>query len=393
MTTSTTAGSERLVTPQFAILMLTGSVYFFGVGGLNSLIPPYIVDELGGSETTSGVVMGSFAISALVTRAAFGRTADRHGARRIIVMGALIAAASMVILLTTTSVFGAIAARLVLGAGGAAFMTGATLLSIELAPEERRSQAAAFILISFHAGMGTGPLVAERVLDATSYATIWWLIAGLTLAAAAIGMVLHHRPGIADPNEDPAPLIHPAALGPGVVTLLGVVAFNGFLMFVPLYAREVGLDDVGIVFAIASITIVIARLFFGRVPDIIGPIPAGTYALGLTAFAAVVISLWASPTGLYVGAALVAAGLSLQSPSFMKMAVEGVSPRERGSVMATFTAFYDVAGAAVGPMLGVMIAAFGYRSAFLLTGACSAVAIVVLWLLVAPAWNQRVAVA
>lgn len=393
MTTSTTAGSERLVTPQFAILMLTGSVYFFGVGGLNSLIPPYVVDELGGSETTSGVVMGSFAISALVTRAAFGRTADRHGARRIIVMGALIAAASMVILLTTTSVFGAIAARLVLGAGGAAFMTGATLLSIELAPEERRSQAAAFILISFHAGMGTGPLVAERVLDATSYATIWWLIAGLTLAAAAIGMVLHHRPGIADPNEDPAPLIHPAALGPGVVTLLGVVAFNGFLMFVPLYAREVGLDDVGIVFAIASITIVIARLFFGRVPDIIGPIPAGTYALGLTAFAAVVISLWASPTGLYVGAALVAAGLSLQSPSFMKMAVEGVSPRERGSVMATFTAFYDVAGAAVGPMLGVMIAAFGYRSAFLLTGACSAVAIVVLWLLVAPAWNQRVAVA
>lgn len=393
MTTSTTAGGERLVTPQFAILMLTGSVYFFGVGGLNSLIPPYVVDELGGSETTSGVVMGSFAISALVTRAAFGRTADRHGARRIIVMGALIAAASMVILLTTTSVFGAIAARLVLGAGGAAFMTGATLLSIELAPEERRSQAAAFILISFHAGMGTGPLVAERVLDATSYATIWWLIAGLTLAAAAIGMVLHHRPGIADPNEDPAPLIHPAALGPGVVTLLGVVAFNGFLMFVPLYAREVGLDDVGIVFAIASITIVIARLFFGRVPDIIGPIPAGTYALGLTAFAAVVISLWASPTGLYVGAALVAAGLSLQSPSFMKMAVEGVSPRERGSVMATFTAFYDVAGAAVGPMLGVMIAAFGYRSAFLLTGACSAVAIVVLWLLVAPAWNQRVAVA
>lgn len=387
------APSQRLLTPQFAILMVTGSVYFFGIGGLNALMPPYVVDELGGTEATSGIVMGSLAISALFSRAAFGRAADRRGARRIIVLGALIAAASMILLIALSSVTGAIASRLVLGAGGAAFMTGATLLSIELAPEERRSQAAAFILISFHVGMGTGPLVAESVLEATSYTTIWWMITVLTLGAAGVAMLLDHRPGNADAGDEPAPLIHPAALGPGIVTLLGVVAFNGFLMFVPLYAREIGLDDVGLVFGISSLTIVIARLLFGRVPDIVGPIPAGTFALGLTVIAAAVIALWTAPIGLYVGAALVAGGLSLQSPSFMKMAVEGVPARERGSVMATFTAFYDIANAVVGPMLGLMIAAVGYRSAFMLTGASSAVAIIVLWLLVAPSWNRRAAIA
>ena len=61
--------------------------------------------------------------------------------------------------------------------------------------------------------------------------------------------------------------------------------------------------------------------------------------------------------------------------------------------MATFTAFYDIANAVVGPMLGLMIAAVGYRSAFMLTGASSAVAIIVLWLLVAPSWNRRAAIA
>jgi len=367
--------------------MVAASIYFVATGAVNALLPKFVVDELAGTEATAGFVMGSAAFTALATRMWFGRTADRNGARRILVMGAALGAIGFVLLATSSTLTLAVASRLVLGASGAAMVTGSTMLGIQLAPEGRRSQAAALVLVSFHAGMGLGPMGAERLLTALSYSWVWGVAAGVSLLSGGVAMLLSFRPGV--PNQEPSPMIHRNALWPGVVTLFGVFVFNGYMTFLTLYAREVGMKDAGVAFLVASATMVIIRVAFGRVPDIIGPIRAGSGALVLSVIAAVTIAVWATPTGVIVGAALVAAGLSLQSPSFIAIAVDGVSDRERGSAMATFTAFYDVAGAIVAPVLGLIVTASGYRAAFLMTAASSVVALVVLHTVVAPRWYRN----
>lgn len=383
--TSAPLGADRLMSREFATLMVTASVFFLATGAVNALLPKFVVDELGGTEATAGFVMGSAAFSALATRIWFGRTADRRGARRILVLGAGLGAVAFVLLAAASTVAGAVAARLVLGASGAAMVTGATMLGIQLAPPARRSQAVALVLVSFHAGMGLGPTFAEWLLNLRSYAWVWTVAAGFSVASGGLAMLLWFRPG--DPNAEPAPMIHRNALLPGVVTLFGVFAFNGFMTFLPLYAREVGMSDAGLAFLVASATMVLIRTALGRVPDVVGPIRAGSGALVLTVGAMIVVALWATPTGVVVGAALVAAGLSLQSPSFIAIAVDGVSDRERGSAMATFTAFYDVAGAVVGPMLGLIVTNAGYRPAFLTTAVLAAVGLIILHLVVAPRWS------
>jgi MFS family permease len=377
--------SERLMSREFATLMVTASVYFLATGAVNALLPKFVVDELGGTEATAGFVMGSAAFSALATRIWFGRTADRRGARRILVIGAGLGAAAFVMLAAASSVGGAAAARLVLGASGAAMVTGSTMLGIQLAPPKRRSQAAALVLVSFHAGMGLGPMLAERMLDSLGYSWVWFTAAGVSTVSGLLAMLLASRPG--DPDAKPSPMIHRSALLPGLVTLFGVFAFNGFMTFLPLYARAIGMEDAGIAFLVASATMVLIRTTLGRVPDIIGPIRAGSWALVVTVGAMVLVAFWATPTGLIVGAALVAAGLSLQSPSFIAIAVDGVSDRERGSAMATFTASYDVAAAIVGPTLGLIVLNAGYRPAFLTTAGAAAVGLVTLHMVVAPRWQ------
>nr|MCH9804727.1 MFS transporter [bacterium] len=144
-TTATSAplGEDRLISREFATLMVTASVFFLATGAVNALLPKFVVDELGGTEATAGFVMGSAAFSALATRIWFGRTADRRGARRILVLGAGLGAVAFVLLAAASTVAGAVAARLVLGASGAAMVTGATMLGIQLAPPARRSQAVA----------------------------------------------------------------------------------------------------------------------------------------------------------------------------------------------------------------------------------------------------------
>lgn len=371
-----------LLTREFWTLAAAASVYFLANGAFNAILPRFVVDDLGGSEATAGFVMGSMAISAMITRMWWGRISDRRGARRILAMGGAITAVAYLVLLASPTLVGAVLARMLVGAGGAAFMTGATVLSIDLAPDNRRSEAASYILIAFHVGLGIGPLAAEGLLGSHSSPRLWLALSAVAGLGGLVAMLLPHRPG--DPHAVPGPLIHPAALAPGLVTLLGVAAFNGFLTFVPLYGREVGLHDVGLVFTTASLTIVASRMLLSRVPDAVGPVRAGTGALAVTVVASVIVAVWAAPAGVFVGAVLLAAGLSLQSPSFMSIAVEGVDASERGATMATFTASFDVANALIGPTIGLIVSGVGYRPAFLASGLMSVAAIVVLHVIVAP---------
>lgn len=380
------SGPQRLLSRQFAILAASTSCFFLGIGSLNVLLPQFVVDELGGSEATAGFAMGSMAISALVTRVWFGRLADRRGARLILLIGAALAALASILLTVTDSIPVLVGTRLIFGAGQAAFFTGSTTLAIELAPAHRRSQAASYILIAVHVGMGTGPIIAVALSDRLSYDTIWILISATVVIGGGVARLLAYRPP--EPHAGPSPLVYPNAIAPGFVSLFGVFGFNGFLVFAPLYAREVGLANVGLVFAVASMTVVVVRFTLGWLPDAIGPIRAGTGALVLTMVAAGVVALWAEPAGLFIGAAMLAGGLSLQSPSFIAIAVDGVSANERGSAMATFTGFFDVANAIVGPTIGLIVTGFSYRAAFLTASAMALVGLGLLRLVVAPRWDR-----
>lgn len=375
--------SQRLLSTSFVVLMIGGSLYFAGTGILNALVPTFVVDELGGSEATAGTVMGSIALTSLLTRPLFGRIADRDGPRRILLIGTSLSVVSMaVIRLGPETVANVVASRLVLGAGMSAMFTGSTLLAVNLAPPMRQGQAASLMLVSVHAGLGLGPIVGLRMLDRAGYDAVWVLVGAASAVSALVLARLPSQPG--DPDAAPAPLIHRAALIPGVVTFFGVFAFNGFLTFASLYGREIGVQDVALLFTVASGTIVVVRLAAGHVPDRIGPVRAGTGALILTFFSTLVLAFWQEPTGAFVGAILLAGGISMQSPSFIPLALVGVPDRERGSAMATYTAFFDIAGAVIGPVIGLIVAGSGYQTAFLFAGGMSLVSLALLRLVVAP---------
>jgi len=383
---------------EFGVLMGGSMLYFGGTGILNALVPTYVVDELGGTEATAGTVMGSIAITALLSRPLFGRIADRHGSRRILLIGTMLTIASMAIIrLGPHTVATVVVSRLVLGSGMAAMFTGSALLAVVSAPQGRQGQATSIMLVSVHAGLGTGPILGLWILDRWSYDRVWVAVGLASVLSAIVSTQLGAHPG--DPDAAPAPLIHRAALLPGIVTFFGVFAFNGFLTFASLYGREVGIDDVALLFTAASGTIVVVRLVAGHVPDRIGPVRAGTGALVMTIGATVVLAFWQTPAGAFAGAVVLACGLSLQSPAFIPLALAGVPDRERGSAMATYTGFFDIAGAVVGPVIGLIVAGVSYRAAFLFTGGMAVVALVLLRVLVAPRWqastpaNGRVVVA
>lgn len=379
-------GEERLLSREFLTLAAATMLYFVGMGASNPLMPKFVVEELGGTEATAGLVMGSFAVAALFTRVGFGRLGDRRGARRLLVIGCVTSTLGLLLLLVADTVPLAIASRLFMGTAQAASMTGSTVLAIDLAPESRRGEAASYILVAFHLGLGFGPVIGEAILNASSYDTVWLVLAALALVGAAVSMLLPHRPG--DLGGPPSRWIHPSGLAPGVVAAFGVVGFVTFSTFVPLYGPEIGLQRIGFVFTVASLSIAAVRIVFASAPDRFGPVRTGSTALGLSAFGSVIVAMWSVPAGVFVAAAVLAGGMALQTPSLIPVVVEGIAPGERSSAMATFTMLMDVSIALTAPLIGLIVSGVGYRTAFLTSGATSLIALAVLGGRLAPRWRM-----
>lgn len=362
-------------------------LFFFGMGSVTPILSPFVKNELAGSDTTVGVVIGSFAVSSLVLRAWFGRLGDRRGTRLLMIVGCLVGAAGMGVQLLAASLPVVIVSRLLLGAAQAAVMTGSTTLAIDLSPVERRGEASSYILVAFHIGLGLGPVIGEFVLHHSSYDGVWLMIGLLMLGGALVATLLPRRGGA--PDAPPSPLFHPNGVMPGIVIAIGMMSFISFSSFVPLYGEELGLAGVGLVFTLASVGIALVRLLGGKLPDLLGPITSSTVALVAILGGTMVLSAWHAVPGLYLGVVVVACGGALLMPALIPLVVDGVEPQRRSSAMATFTMFIDVAVAVTGYMFGVVADLGGYRATFVAGGVTAVVGLVVLRMALAPRAYRR----
>jgi MFS family permease len=329
------------------------------------VLPLYANDELGAGSLGVALAVSAVSPMLLLCQPLAGRIGDRRGRRVLIVGGALVAGLSIAGYTAADSLETLIALRLLTGVGEAAFFVGAATLITDLAPASRRGEALSLYSLGLWSGLAIGPVLGEVVLGDGRYDTVWVLAGIFCLAASAIGLLLPETapPSLAG-HEAPLRLLHPAAVGPGLVLAVTVFGFAGLGAFGALYARDLGLENTGVVFLVFSVVVVATRIVGRRLPDRLGAKRTGGSALVGVAAGLLVIGLWNEPAGLIFGTVLLAFGQALAFPSLMTLAVNGAPAGERSSVIGTFTAFTEL-GFAVGAVsLGAIASSVGDEGAF-----------------------------
>jgi hypothetical protein len=268
---------DRLVTPRFMVVTAATFAYFCSLGSMLPTLPRYVRDELGGGGTEVGLVVGAFAVSAALIRPWAGRLGDVRGRRVLVSGGSAVLAASVLGYAAVDSLVPLVALRLVSGIGEAALFVGAATAVQDLAPDDRRGEAASYFSVALYGGLALGPAAGERILSTWGFDAVWYAAAAAGLVAAVLGLFTPTGP--AGTGVRPDRLLHGAALGPGLVLLLGLIPFTGFAAFLALYGEQVGVDDVGPVFALYAGTVLVIRIFGARLPDLLGWRRASTLAL------------------------------------------------------------------------------------------------------------------
>jgi len=369
------SGTGRLVTPTFTALLTACVWYFVSTGMMLVAIPVFVSEELGGGEWGVGAAMGVSGLAAAVLRIVAGPITDTKGRRWVMVFGSSLAGASMLGLLVANSVGTVVLFRALTGIGEAAFFVGAATALQDLAPEGRRAEATSYFSAVVYASMALGPLLAEWLIERFTFDVTW-------LASAAfcgIGALLAVR---APQNRVPAagnrqffsrPVVHPAAVRPGSVLMIGLLGFACFMTFAALWATEVGIRNAGSVFLLFAGAVLILRLLLARLPDRLGARTTTTIALVFSALGLAVMATWRAPGGAYVGSAVLALGQSFLFPALFASVIQSAPVAERGQAVASFSISFDVAFGTGGFLAGAVATHFGgIASAFWFgTAACT----------------------
>jgi len=366
---------RRLLSGTFAVIMLAGFTYFLALGAMLPTVPRYIEDELSGGGLEVGLGVGAFAVSAALLRPWLGRVGDLHGRRTLVVAGATAAGLSFMAYPLATSLPLMVLFRLLTGAGEGALFIGLITAVQDLAPEDRRGEATSYFSVSLYGGMAVGPPVGEAVLHGTDFTTTFLIFGLCALGAAAIGLGVPRGRTVEVIPE--GPLLHRAAVGPGLILLLGLIPATAFGSFLPLYADEVGLGDVGAVLGLEAGLVLVIRIVGARLPDVLGWRRASGIGLIAVGFGVGIIGLWASEVAVWTGAVTLAIGMSLLFPALFTAVIDGAPEEERSRATGTFTLFFDLATGGGAALVGAVVSLSNQRMGFVVAGACAMSGLVV----------------
>ena len=319
---------------------------------------------MGGGSVEVGLAVGILFVGAVLLRPWVGRIGDRTGRRLLIIVGAAVVGASVLLYGLVESLPFLVGARLLTGVGEAAFFVGAATMVTDLAPPERRGEAISYWSIAVYGGLAFGPVIGEGVLDASGYTAVWLVSAALAGVATVLGFCTREAVRPTAEERVSGGVVNRAAVAPGTVLFAGLIALAAFTAFVPLYVDEVGLGGADGVFLLYGGLVLVVRIVGARLPDVLGPRLAGSLALVGTTSGMAVMAAWGSAAGLFAGTVLFALGASLLYPALLLLALNRASDAERGSVVGTFSSFFDLSQGLGSLMVGGIAAATSYRGAF-----------------------------
>jgi len=369
---------DTLFTPAFVALTLSDLVYFVAGGALIGVTPFFVTGPLGGGPAAVGLAVGAFSLTTVILRPLAGRWADRHGRRPLLVGGALLFAVLVLGHLLVTDLAWLVVLRLLLGGAEALYVVAGFAALADLAPPGRAGEALSYNSLALYVGIATGPVIGQALLRWGGFPLVW-AGAGVLLAVAALlaARVPETLEPAAGPSP-PAPLIHPAALVPGLGLCIGVAVVGGFLAFASLHAARLGLDLWSTVLGLFGLVVVACRILFATLPDRVPPLGLAAAALAASGAGPALIAAVPAAWSLFAGAALLAIGTAFLTPAVFAAIFNRVPPSQRGSAAGTASLFIDL-GLGGGPVvLGLVAARSGIPAAFLTAAGLAAAGVVLL---------------
>jgi MFS family permease len=275
------------------------------------------------------------------------------------------------------------------GIGWAGLNTGGYSLLAHTAPESRRGEASGLYSGFQSASAILFPALALWLLQVSfgSFGAVFVASALFSFAGAALGGLMVRRiPSGVHRNTSPEAtqqwwreifhFIDRDIFLPSLILFWLNLSLPSITNFSVLYARDLGIMNVGTFFIVLGVTSLLGRPFLGRLSDKFGRDRSVATGFVLQLTALLLITTVANLFGMIVAGALYMMGNALGSSTTLALAVERADPRRRGKAMATFSVAYPLSYGVGSLITGSAVEVAGYTGMFLVLAAVQALGLV-----------------
>ncbi len=361
------AGQERLYSRQFVLVTLATATHTMAFALFIHF--PGFLEDLGATEVVIGLIVGFAAVASIAIRPWVGTVMDARGRRPLILFGNVLSVVAILLYLLIDQIDGWVyGLRVFHGLSEAILFTVLFTFAADYVPAAKRTQGLALFGIAGLSAIALAGLVGDFILNHWDFDVFFMVAAGFAALSLLFSIPLRDHPELAElppARAFVASVTHGRLLPLWWITFVFSFVLTAYFTFLRTFVDETGVGSVGVFFAFYAATAILLRLFFGWVPDRIGPKKALNPAMLALAGGLAVLTLAESNVGVAVAGTLCGIGHGYTFPILYALTVDRSRTAERGAAMAVYTGLFDVGTLVGGPILGLVIRWAGYDAMFL----------------------------
>ncbi len=363
--------SKSLLNREFILTTLSSFIFFFNFHSF--LLLPIRIQELGGSVSAIGFIMGATGLSTIFTTPAVGVLVDRWGKKRFLAIGGLIMSLTTLpfaYLDTLNFLFPLL--RIIQGAAFSLCFISAGTLIADVTPVLRRSQALGLFGVFTIENYALAPYFGKLIIETYSFIVFFLIFIIFGFISFLVALLIR------EPNR----VIKTGIEGSGLITTLfrkGVfvsaftlmIAGSGFistLTFFPVFAKDIKVESFHLFFIAYTLSALFVRLFGGWIPDKFGKKRAVMPSLFLFSLSVVWIAFASSRSDFIETGILFGVSHGLLYPSVYALVIDLSPIVDRGKAFAICSVAFTLGGMLGSFIYGVVADFFGFHVMYIAAG-------------------------
>ncbi|QIC65581.1 MFS transporter [Acinetobacter schindleri] len=371
-----------LWTKSFLLCLANNLFLFIFYFAQTTILPIYILKELGGSVTQAGLTLTLFMVSAILIRPFSGLIIEKLGQRRTLIISATMfcfIAFSYLFISNMTNLY---ILRLIHGVWFSILTTVCVPVVNQFIPDSRRGEGMGYYAMSMNLGIVLGPLIGLSLIPYLSYT----MVTAVLVAMIFIGYIfcfLIPVQEVKQPDSEAektkwglSDFVERKSLTIALMAMMISFSYASIMSFIAPFASSIHLMQyAGLFFVVFAISMMSLRPITGKIYDRKGPqyviYPAVlTFSLGL-----LVLSQIHTLTGFMLAAVLIGLGFGSAQPCLQTLAIQRAPKHRIGYATSTFYTCYDI-GIAIGSLVvGMMITRQSFSFAFIICAALTALSL------------------
>ncbi|HET7289154.1 MAG TPA: MFS transporter [Thermodesulfobacteriota bacterium] len=360
----------------FVLVTLTSFIFFFTYHSF--ILLPLRIEELGGSESVIGFIMGSASAATILTTPSVGILIDKWGKKWFLLAGGLLMSVTSLPFAFLDSLGPAFPAlRILHGAALSLCFVSAGTLIADVSSPARRSQAIGIFGLFSVINFALAPFVGKKIVEAYGFGDLF-IFDFFFGSSAFVAALFIREPAAFSPDGVKGSGFREALFRSGVfpAAFALLVAGTGFvsaITFVPVFAKRIGVHSFELFFITYTVAIIAVRLIGGWIPDKFGKKRASIPAFFMFAAGIVAIGLASGPMGLVLAGVFFGLGHGLFYPAIYALVIDLSPEADRGKAVSICSVAFTLGGMLGVFIYGVVAEHWGFRLMFDVSGAVCAI--------------------